>query len=121
MYDFKQGARDAMGGSFIMKGRDKVSTEFLIQNFPDGITVTEFDIITRSTGESYPVFAYRENPSKYFNGGALAMQIVTEWLKAFDGDKASASNALKESGGVKFKLTTERTAQGRTITRYTVV
>lgn len=115
---FLQAAQDALSGSKVMQGRTKISTEDIIKKYPDGVTVTEFDMIVKSDGACYPVMAFKEDPDKYFNGGSLANKIAQDWIKMYDGDISTASDELKASGGVKFKLSNKKTRTGKTITAF---
>ncbi len=118
MNKFTQAAKDALGGSRIMKDRVKISTDDIIAKYPNGVTIDEFDLIQKADGSAYPVFAFRENPTCYFNGGALAKKIVDEWIKMYDGDIDTACDDLKGSGGVKFRLSHKKTRTGKTITAF---
>lgn len=115
---FAQSAKEALGGSHVMQNRTKIGTNDLIALYPDGVTVTEFDFITKSDGTGYPVFAYAEDDSRYFNGGALANKVATKWAALYDGDIEAASAALKAAGGVKMKLSLQKTKSGRSITGF---
>lgn len=115
---FAQSAKEALGGSHVMQNRTKIGTNDLIALYPDGITVTEFDFITKGDGTSYPVFAFAEDNARYFNGGALANKVATKWASLYDGDIEAASEALKATGGCKIKLSNQKTKTGRTITGF---
>lgn len=115
---FAQSAKEALGGSHVMQNRTKISTNDLIAMYPDGVTVTEFDFIAKSDGTGYPVFAFAEDDSRYFNGGALANKVATKWAALYDGDLEAASAALKAAGGVKMKLSLQKTKSGRSITGF---
>lgn len=115
---FAQSAKEALGGSKVMQNRTKIGTNDLIALYPDGITVTEFDFIAKSDGTGYPVFAYAEDNTRYFNGGALANKVATKWAAMFDGDIEVASESLKANGGCKIKLSNQKTKTGRTITGF---
>lgn len=115
---FTKSAKEALGGSPVMQDRTKISTEEIIAKYPNGITVTEFDFIAKADGEGYPVFAFAEDPTRYFNGGSLANKVAARWVSMYDGDVYAASTDLKNSGGVKIKLEMRKTKTGRTITGF---
>ena len=115
---FAQSAKEALGGSHVMQNRTKIGTNDLIAMFPDGVTVTEFDFIAKSDGTGYPVFAFKEDDTRYFNGGALANKVATKWAAMYDGDVEQASEALKAAGGCRIKLSNQKTKTGRTITGF---
>lgn len=115
---FAQSAKEALGGSKVMQNRTKISTKELISKYPDGLTVTEFDFIAKGDGSGYPVFAFAEDNTRYFNGGALANKVASKWVAMYDGDIETASVKLRECGGCKIKLSTKTTKAGRTITGF---
>lgn len=122
---FAQLAKRATTLSTIMEGREKITTEDVINSFPNGITITEFDVIT-TTNENgmpstYPVLAFAEDVNKFIYGGKALNDIVTTWLANFDGDIEATSAALKAAGGVKIKLVSAKTKQGRNFTRVDVI
>lgn len=113
---FLQSAKESLNGNKLMLNREKVSTDYIIERYPNGITITEFDFIVKADGTSYPILCYAEESNKYFNGGALFDKVCTGWITLAEGDIERASEELKQVGGVKFKLTKKRTKTGRTIT-----
>ena len=118
-------AKRATTLSVIMEGREKITTEDIIKNFPDGITITEFDIVTtpdaNGNPSTYPVIAFAEDSTKFLYGGKALNDVVTTWLANFEGDVETTSNALKAAGGVKIQLTAGKTKQGRNFTRVDVI
>lgn len=113
-------ARKETSLSRVMEGREKVKTDYIIENYPDGVTLTEFDIVTVN-GDTFPVFAFAENNELCFFGGAVLTNIANEWAAAMSGDIEAASNELKAMGGVKVKLANGKTKKGNSLTTVTVV
>lgn len=122
---FAQLAKKATVLSGIMTDREKMSTEDIINNYPDGITITEFDVVTtpdqNGNPSTYPILAFAEDNTKFIYGGKALMDMVTMWLANFEGDIETTSNALKAAGGVKIKMVPARTKQGRNFTRVDVI
>lgn len=116
--DFKALAQEAVGGSPIMKGREKIAVDTLIALYPNGVTVNGYDFIRKSDGTGYPVFTIAEDDKVFFNGGAIANKIAEEWTLAAGGDVEAASRELNEIGGVKFKIGKRRTNDGRTVNTF---
>lgn len=118
-------AKRATTLSTIMEGRDKLNTDEVIKKYPDGITITEFDIVTtpdqNGNPSTYPIIAFAEDNTKFIYGGKAIMDMVTMWLANFEGDVETTSNALKAAGGVKVKMTSAKTKQGRNFTRVDVI
>ena len=118
-------AKRATTLSNLMDGREKLGTEEVINKYPNGITITEFDIVTtpdqNGNPATYPVIAFEEDNTKFIYGGKALMDVVTMWLANFEGDVETTSNALKAAGGVKVKLSAGKTKQGRNFTRVDVI
>lgn len=126
MFDFKQSAISSTTLSKLMDNREKISTQDIMNRFPNGITVIGIDIIKsvdRRTGElsEYPVYIFAEDDSVFAFGGTVFNGIVQSWLKGFDGNVEACSNALKESGGCKFKITQAYTSNGTRYNSFVVV
>ena len=118
-------ARKATTLSTVMEGREKISTNDCITQFPDGITITEFDVITTPDKEgnpsTYPIVAFKEDYTKFLYGGKALMDMVTMWLANFEGDVEATSNALKAAGGVKIVMSAQRTKNGNNFTKIDVI
>lgn len=113
-FNFKQAAIDATTLSELMTDRQKVSTDDIIKQFPDGITITAFDFVEGKEGQ-YPIFLFSESPKSFFSGGVVLAKIANKWLSAFNDDVDACNAALAESGGVKIKLEHGRTKNGNSL------
>lgn len=108
-------ARRATTLSPLMEGREKMETKDIIEQYPNGVTVTAFDMV--GTGEdAYPVFNFAEEPQKFAFGGAVFKSIVLAWIENFEGSISDASSALSATGGVKMVFEHTTTKQGRSLT-----
>lgn len=109
-------AKKAVANSPVREGRERISTEEILREYPEGITITEFDMLTKRDGANlvtFPTFAFAEDISKYYNGGTSLKKVVDGWLAHFEGDVEAANAALKASGGCKIKLLPmQRTGNG---------
>lgn len=114
MNRFVANAKGTQNGSPVMSGKTKISTEEIIAKYPEGITITAVDIITKRDGTSYPVFNFGEDESKYYNGGTIARQVVDGWLKldAYKGDIVRLNEDIKNEPP-KFKVYKSTTKSGR--------
>lgn len=106
---FAQMAQKAVANSSVREGRTLITTDELITKYPNGFTITEFDMLQahdRQTGElkSFPTLAFAEDITKYINGGGAITKIVEEWLRNFDGDIEGCNSALRAAGGVKIRI-----------------
>lgn len=120
MYNFREAAKAETTMSELMQGREKVTTDYIIRNYPTGVTIVEFDMIT-TEGKTFPVLAFREDDKKFFMGGTVITNICLSWVKAFEGDIKGASEALKASGGVTMILSAGRTKKGNNVTNVQVL
>ena len=113
---FAEMAKKAVANSAVREGRERISTEEIISTYPNGITITEFDILTKRNGDAlvnFPTFAFAEDITKYFNGGSSLSKIVDGWLAHFEGDIEACNAALRASGGCKIRLLPmQRTGNG---------
>ena len=118
-------ARRATTLSMLMENREKMSVSEVVEKYPDGITITAFDVITTpdksGNPTTYPVIVFEEDDTKFLYGGKALNDIVTSWLANFEGDVETTSNALRAAGGVKVRLIPDKTKQGNNFTRVEVI
>lgn len=119
MKDLKAIAKAATTGSPLMQNREKISTDEIIRNYPDGITINGVDIITAEE-EDFPVLTFQENEKKFFFGGCVLMKIVDKWMEACEGD-LTALNEQLQNEGVGIRLFTGRTKNNRQVTKVEVL
>nr|DAP68131.1 MAG TPA: hypothetical protein [Caudoviricetes sp.] len=121
MKNFRDLARKATTLSELMENRVKIQTADVIKNFPDGITINAVDII-KTSDVIYPVFTFAEDSNKFYCGGIVLSEIVDTWLHEYNEDLGLLNHDLAESGGVKVKLTEDKTRDGKNnITKVEVI
>lgn len=120
MKNFRDLARKATTLSELMENREKISTEDVIKNFPDGITINAVDVIKTSTA-TYPVFTFADDNTKFYCGGIVLTKIVNMWLEEYNGDLGMLNHDLAESGGVKVKLAESKTKDKKNVTTVEVM
>lgn len=123
---FKAIAKKATTFSEVMSDREKISTEEIIEKYPNGITLTEVDMVTiyddeKKENVTFPVLAFAENEKECFFGGAVLTRIVLEWIEACGGDVANTSENLKACGGVKIKMAMAKTKKGKPVCTVTIL
>ena len=118
-FNFKERAIKATTLSDLMNGRTKVSIDEMIQRFPDGFTIEDFDIVDDKKAQ-YPVFTIKEDKNICFFGGIVLMNMVNAWLVGFD-DIESCREAFKKDGGLPIRMTTGKTKDGRIVTKIDVL
>lgn len=117
MSRFSESAKKAIERSRVITGREKISTDDVIKNYPNGVCVDEFEILTGETGKDYVVL-HIKGTNNYFNGGSIALKIARGWVEDFEGDEETASAELTKEGGVTFKLSRATTKKGNNITLF---
>lgn len=121
MFDFREQAKNATVISDLMEGRDKIKVSDIVDDevLKGEIILTDFDIINtvNDKGEaiSYPVFTYKEDDSKFFNGGYVLNKIVNMWIDKFDGNVDSCREAFRASGGLAIKMSAGKTKNSHNI------
>lgn len=108
-------ARNATVLSPLMEGRDKISTAEIIATYPNGITMTQFDILNGEKG-TFPVYTIAEDDKVFAFGGAVINKIVEAIVAQFNGSVDDASSALRANGGIKLRLSQGRTRGGNNVT-----
>ena len=125
---FREKAINTSNLSELMNGRNKVSIDELMQAFPNGFTLTDFDIVDYTTKDkdgnekrrTYPVFIIKEDPNICFFGGVVLMNMVDSWLEDYDSID-SCREDFRASGGVEIELYTGRTKGGNNITKVEIL
>lgn len=111
--NFKKFAKSQTVLSDIMESRTKVDKT-------DGVvTIVDFDIVSGKNGEAYAICAI--NDHQFINGGFVLTKIFTGIVTEYDGNIDLAREDYRNSGGLKVKLSRERTRTGNNITRVEVL
>ena len=125
--DFKKVALDATTMSELMNGRDKMDTEELIKNYPEGVTIDFIDNVNMQQEdgeENVWIYVTEEQPNKFTFAGFVLAKIFNNILAEFEGDYAEMietyNSALKEDK-LRVKLERAKTKSKREITKVTVL
>ena len=122
MADFRNMAKRQTTLSEVMTDRVKVSTEELIEKYPEGVLITAFDYIqSKKSKGKYPVFNIGQDPTVFCNGGTVLDRIFTDFVNAMDGDVKAASDELRRQGGIQVKLSKGETKAGDELTLVEVI
>lgn len=119
MNKFEELAKKETTLSELMVGR-KLDTEEIIDMFPDGATIIACDMVTTEDAH-YSVVHFSEVMGAFYTGGIVLTNIVDAWIKEYNGDMSLLNHDLRESGGVKIKLTAKKTKSGKNVTSIEVV
>lgn len=113
MADFRSMAKRQTTLSEVMNNREKITSQEVIEKYPDGITIVAFDYIqSKKSKGKYPVFNFSEDMTVFCNGGTVLDRIFMDFVNAMDGDVAAASNELRRQGGLQVKLSNGKTKAG---------
>lgn len=119
MGNFKAIAKEHTEGSFVTVGRKKVDVDDIINAYPDGVTVMEFDFLTGDNGE-FAVCAFKEDEKACFFGGKILTDMCKTWAEGYESTK-DASADLTAEGGVKLRFKRSKTKANRDVTLVEVV
>ena len=112
MSKFRDLAVRATTLSDLMDGRDKIDTEDLISEYPNGFTVDDLDLCTVGD-EPLWVYTIRENDDAFAFAGSVLKKIFDAFLASCEGDLDTLRN---EFDGLKIKLKSGKTKKGKDIT-----
>lgn len=119
MRNFKAVAKEMTEGSFVTVGRDKVEIDDVINMYPEGVTVTQFDFLTGDNGD-FAVCAFAEDDKACFFGGKILTDMCKAWFEGYATTK-DASADLTAEGGVKLRFKRSKTKTNRDVTLVEVV
>lgn len=120
MISFQQVAAKTIGGCSLMTNRTKVSTDRILAEHTDFVTIIQFDFATSNQGQ-YAVVELAEYPTSYYPCGMSITNICREWVAAYEGDIEQANADLEASGGCKVRLERMRTNKGNAFVKVTVL
>lgn len=120
MINFSQVASKTLSGCALMANRKKVSTDVIITEHPEFVTITQFDFATSRQGE-FAVVELAEYPNKYYPCGMSITNVCRQWIESYQGDIEQANQDLKASGGCKVKMERVRTNKGNQFVKVTVL
>lgn len=101
----------------LMKDRDKLSIDDLINTYPDGVTVIGFDFVSLDDETEYFIFIFSEDKTKFFSGGTVLNNIAADWIGLYpeNTDIEEINRDLEDEGGVKIKIEKGKTRKGNNL------
>ena len=120
MINFSQIASKTLSSCSLMSNGKKVSTDVILAEHPDYITITEFDFANSNQGE-YAVVGLAEYTNRYYPCGMSLTNVCREWLQSYEGDIEQANKDLKACGGCRVRLERVRTNKGNAFVKVTVL
>ena len=116
MKNFKEIAKAQTTLSEVMNNKEKVTNEYLISEYPNGFTITNFDFIRSNKDNGrYAVYNIAENTNIFASAGTVLNRIFEDFVEEYNGNVYAASNGLKEYGGITVKLSHGHTRKGKNV------
>lgn len=112
--ELQQLFNDTFSMSELMNDREKIETEDIISDYPDGITITEFEKVSMNDDEFY-VYTFKEDKEKFAFGGFMINKFFDNVVEKY-GDEEKANKALSVYGGIKIVFESKKTKKGQPIT-----
>lgn len=130
MLDFKALAQEQVSLSKIMVGREKMSTQEVVDK---DFTIIAFDFAPKfdqdgnrmvddnGAIEEFGVVVFAEEPKKYYCVGTVFTKVCKIWAAQFDGDAEAASAELEKAGGVKVRFREAKTKGNRNLVAVDII
>lgn len=115
MINLRNEAQKALTLSELTENRDKISTEEIIKNYPDGITITNLDLVEIRKQSNY-VYTFAEEPNCFAYAGTVLKKVFDKLLTAEKGDLKQLRADLKAQKGLRVKLATAMTLDEMEVT-----
>lgn len=125
-FDFRKSAQSATQLCELMAGREKLTTEEVID--AGELTITAFDFAPKFdqngqpvcdpyTGEhdTFGVVVFKEHPDRYYSVGTVFTKVCKAWAAQFGGSAEAASVELGKSGGVRVRFSDGKTKRGNNL------
>lgn len=114
MNKWKRMAVNALGGNNPAGNRTRIKIDDLIAAYPEGVTINGV-AMAQYKGETYPIFFFAEDDTRYFTGGMALRNMVNAWLEE-DPVLVEVNDWLAHEG-LKVNMEKVRTKSGNTYTR----
>ncbi len=118
---FKDNRKKTEGELFdLLEGKEKISVQEIITDFPLGIHITGCTTLKNKKGEKISAWTFAEAPKKFFFGGVILTKLAEEWISENGGTAKTCTEALaKEHPGMK--LIMKDSASGNRYTDYEIL
>ena len=115
MINLRNAAQKALTLSEIVENKEKISTEEIIEKYPDGITINNLDIVDIRKQTNY-VYTFVEEPDCFAYAGTVLKKVFDQLLQAEKGDLKQLRADLKAQKGLRVKLSTSTTLDDMEVT-----
>lgn len=114
MSSLKELAQKTTAGNPIFNNREKMTTDEVIEKYPNGISITECTLIESEKG-AYAVIAFAENPGVFVTCGTILTNIVCDWIDAEGSVEEVNAFLMQDPVKVKLHKITNRKNQPLTV------
>ena len=100
---FVQRAMETTTIHSIADGKNQLRTDEVINLYPNGVTITAFDVV-KTEDKEFSILLFKENENAFFYGGTVLTNLCKAWLQMTGLNCAETSVMLADEGGVTVKL-----------------
>lgn len=122
--NIKKMAQKAVVLAEIFEGKEKIDTDTIIQNYPNGIHINNIEFITmmgEKGEEQFWAYTFDENPNVFAFSGYVLAKIFNDLLAACDGDYEELYESFRANGGLSVRLSASRTKKNQPITKIDIL
>ena len=119
--NFRKVAKEAIKVSDLAENREKISTEELIEKYPEKITISQFERCEMGNKVKF-IYTIKEEPEKFAYAGILLEKCFNKIIQAYGGDYVRAQKEFAmDKTGLPVKLEKKETLDGHEVTNVTIL
>lgn len=116
MLNLKSIAKKATTIAEIFGDKEKISTEDIIRDFPNGIHIDKIEYVSIDSDKNFWAYTFKEAPYKFAFAGHILGKIFECILEECEGDYAKTYEEFEKSGGLYVVLKNGKTKSGMNVT-----
>lgn len=110
-FDLTETLKDVLEDKRITAGKDKISTSEIIAKYPEGISITEFELRFDETNK-YLIILFAEDETKFYCGGNKFVTLFNQLDEACNNHGVDIHDYLKKNP-IKIKIGLKTSRNGR--------
>lgn len=119
--NFRDVAKKAVKVSDLAEGKEKISTEEIIDKYPEKITINGFERCEMGNKVKF-IYTLKEEPEKFAYAGLMLEKCFNSIISAYGGDYIRAQKEFSlDKQGLPVKLEKKTTLDGNDITVVTIL
>lgn len=121
--NFRKLAQEELTLAQIMVGREKIDTDDVIDQFPDGLVIDEIEYVTMTKdGKQESFWAFHIKGTELFAfAGTLLSKVFEKFLAACEGDYEALYEEFKNGDGLAVKISEGKTKDGKNLTKVDIL